>query len=241
MTVLVIGGVRSSVGRVVTEWTCVWSCRVVVLTKRRCKRWKVVCVGGHPRHTETKRGMIMNRLFNEFAAMAINHNWIMLLVAATTLLLTITNGNHIFCRYIWFCLPSFSSLLQPLLLSTLLQWCLLLDGVDWWAGGGYARKTKNLCKSHRWVKWCAGCHCLVILSEMTMCEQIWELPFSMPAPVFISSGVASSSAAATSTPTPTSLQSICRTWWLIFSSCVPNQHSCHPWNVSLWLANVRTA
>lgn len=57
--------------------------------------------------------------------------------------------------------------------------------------GGYARKTKNLCKSHRWVKWCAGCHCLVILSEMTMCEQIWELPFSMPAPRFhfLGSGV----------------------------------------------------
>lgn len=52
--------------------------------------------------------MIMNRLFNEFTAMAINHNWITLLVAAatTSLLLTITNGNHIFCRYIWFCLPT---------------------------------------------------------------------------------------------------------------------------------------
>lgn len=41
--------------------------------------------------------MIMNWLFRELTGvmMAINHNWIILLAS---LLLTITNGNHIFCR-----------------------------------------------------------------------------------------------------------------------------------------------
>lgn len=134
---------------------------------------------------------------------------------------------------------SFSSLLQPLLLSTLLQWCLLLDGVDWWAGGGYARKTKNLCKSHRWVKWCAGCHCLVILSEMTMCEQIWELPFSMPATFSFPLEWRLLLLPLQPPPPPHSNQSVELDGWS--SSCVPNQHSCHPWNISLWLANVRKA
>lgn len=68
------------------------------------------CNQQHPTNKGNESEMIMNRLFSECPGgssvcgrrrtrmMAINHNWIILLAAV--LLLTITNGNHIFCRYI---------------------------------------------------------------------------------------------------------------------------------------------
>ena len=55
----------------------------------------------------------MNRLYCPFTGMAINHNWIMALLALL-LLLTITNGNHASCSVLFdFVCPEEEMLMVP--------------------------------------------------------------------------------------------------------------------------------